>query len=137
MINITEIMDMLDWNMPYEIQYKGRNLAKELEVIKPFIQPLTPKHNKNVWENCAFIVADKSDEQLLPYLTDLLEWLQDMNWPGAFCIYNRLNKLNSTHFDVILNNTIEKSRLLKDDMWTETLCKLKSDRNSGTYSSLL
>lgn len=51
MVNVTEIMDMLDWHMPLEIQLKGRTLAESIDTIAPFIQPLTPKHNKNVWEN--------------------------------------------------------------------------------------
>lgn len=59
MVDITEIMDMLDWNMPDEIQSKGIALARDVGTIHPFIQPLTPKHNKNVGENCAVIIAKK------------------------------------------------------------------------------
>lgn len=44
MADITEIMDMLDWHMPSEIQSKGISLARNTETIIPFIQPLTPKH---------------------------------------------------------------------------------------------
>ena len=44
MADITEIMDMLDWHMPYEIQSKGIFLARDTETIIPFIQPLTPEH---------------------------------------------------------------------------------------------
>lgn len=38
MAGITEILDMLDWHMSSEIQSKGRNLAKNIETIVPFIQ---------------------------------------------------------------------------------------------------
>lgn len=44
MADITEIMDMLDWHMPSEIQSKGISLARNTETIISFIQPLTPKH---------------------------------------------------------------------------------------------
>ena len=44
MADITEIMDMLDWHMPSEIQSKGISLARNMETIIPFIQPLTPEH---------------------------------------------------------------------------------------------
>lgn len=44
MADIAEIMDMLDWHMPSEIQFKGISLARNTETIIPFIQPLTPKH---------------------------------------------------------------------------------------------
>lgn len=47
MVDITEIMDMLDWHMPSEIPSKGISLARNKETIIPFIQPLTPKR---LWE---------------------------------------------------------------------------------------
>ena len=68
MVDITEIMDMLDWHMPTEIQTEGISLARNIETIIPFIQPLTPKHNKNVWANCAVIISERSDEEIKPYL---------------------------------------------------------------------
>ena len=50
MVDITEIMDMLDWHMSSEIQLEGISLARNIETIIPFIQPLTPKHNKKRME---------------------------------------------------------------------------------------
>ncbi|MBQ9119946.1 MAG: DivIVA domain-containing protein, partial [Lachnospiraceae bacterium] len=38
----------------------------------------------------ALILAEKSDEELSPHLIQLMEWLQDLNWPGAVCIQDRL-----------------------------------------------
>jgi len=64
MQDITEIMNMLDWHKPPEVQSKGIALAENAETVRSFIQPLTPEHNKNVWENCAVIIAEKSDEKL-------------------------------------------------------------------------
>ena len=122
MVEITEIMDMLDWHMPPEIQSKGISLARDIEIIIPFIQPLTPEHNKNVWENCAVIIAEKSDEKLKPHLVKLLEWLQDMNWPGAFCILDRLQKYsdnNSIHS--AMNVCIEKAKACGDEVWERNL----------------
>ena len=122
MVDISTIMDMLDWNTPHEVQSKGISLAKNLETITPFIQPLTPRHNKNVWGNCAIIIAEQTDEKLEPHLVKLLEWLQDMNWPGAFCILDRLRQFNdykslSMHLEFCLN----EAQLLNDDVWEENL----------------
>lgn len=122
MVGITEIMDMIDWNMPPEIQSKGISLARNIETIIPFIQPLTPEHNKNVWENCAVIITEKDDEKLKPYLVELLEWLQDMNWPGAFCILDRLQRYsddNSIHSAI--NVCIEKAKDCGDEVWESNL----------------
>ena len=122
MIEITDIMDMLDWHMPTEIQSKGISLARNMETIVPFIQPLTPKHNKNIWENCAVIIAGNSDEKLKPYLVELLEWLQDMNWPGAFCILDRLQKYSdNSSIHTATNVCIEKAKACMDEVWENNL----------------
>ncbi len=44
MADIAEIMDMLDWHMPSEIQSKGISLTRNTETIILFIQPVTPEH---------------------------------------------------------------------------------------------
>ena len=122
MIDITKIMDMLDWQMPFEIQAKGISLARNIETIAPFIQPLTPKHNKNVWDNCAKIIAERSDDELEPFLVELFEWLQDMNWPGAFCILNRMKQYANK--DSIYNAKkvcIEKAKRSGDEVWASNL----------------
>lgn len=130
MVDILEILDMIDWSKPVETQSKGISLASKFENIVPFIQPLTPKHNKNVWENCAVIISQKSDEKIKPYLVELLEWLQDMNWPGALCILDRLCKYsdNNTIFEAI-NTCIEKAKESRDDVWNSNLHLLLSNVN--------
>lgn len=90
MYNIDEIMDMLDWNNPEEIQAKGRELAKNIRCINVFLQPGHKGHKKNVWDNCALILSERTDEELRPYTQQLCDWLLDLNWPGAFCIWDRL-----------------------------------------------
>lgn len=88
MCNIDEIMDMLDGNNSEAIQQKGIELAKNIKNINVFLQPAYL--GKLVWENCAKILADRSDMDLQPYLPQLLEWLQDLTWPGTLIILERL-----------------------------------------------
>ena len=115
-------MNMIDWHMPAEIQSEGISLAKNIEDITPFIQPLTKEHNKNVWDNCAVIISEKSDEKLKPHLTELLEWLQDMNWPGAICILNRLQKYSDREsLYAAINVCIEKAKADGDPVWESNL----------------
>lgn len=122
MVDITEIMDMLDWHMPSEIQSKGISLARNTETIIPFIQPLTPKHNKNVWGNCAVIISERSDEEIKPHLPEMLEWLRDMNWPGAFCILNRLQKYSDENsLCNAINVCIKKAKKCRDEVWESNL----------------
>ena len=126
MVDITEIMDMLDWHMPSEIQIEGISLARNIKTIIPFIQPLTPKHNNIVWENCAVIISEKSDKEITPHLPELLEWLQDMNWPGAFCILNRLKNYSDNNSILsAISLCLEKAKGCNDEIWEGQLITLQ------------
>lgn len=91
MVDIDHIMTMLDSNNRDEVQAEGMEHAKNIRSINVFLQPVSPGIHKNVWENCAKILASKSDQELQPYLLHLLLWLEDLNWPGASILMARLN----------------------------------------------
>lgn len=91
MVNIDEIMKLIDWNQTDENQQKGIEMAKDVKCINAFILPLHANTNKNVWDNCAIILSKRTDEELRPYLSNLMEWLEDLNWPGSLTILERLN----------------------------------------------
>lgn len=130
MYNIDNIMDMLDWNQSKEEQEKGLKLARTIKSINVFIQPLDSKHNKNVWENCAKVLSERSDEELKPYIISLLEWLQDMNWPGAFTIFERLkNYKDKKIFDWSYRVVMNKALKLDDEIWKENLIELSKSLN--------
>lgn len=116
------VFKKIDCHMPSEIQSEGISLAKTIETITPFIQPLTPKYNKNIWGNCAVIISEKNDEELKPHLVELLEWLKDMNWPGAFSILNRLQKYSENNSIYSATNIcIEKAKCCNDEVWESNL----------------
>ena len=130
MYNIDDIMDMLDWNQSKEEQEKGLKLAKNIKSINVFIQALDPKHNKNVWENCAKVLSERSDEELKPYIIPLLEWLQDMDWPGAFIIFERLkNYKDKNNFDWSYYEVMNRAVKLNDEIWKENLIELSKSLN--------
>ena len=63
-------MDNID-NVIYELLKANVDTKTNIKV------KLKPKHNKNVWENCAVIIAEKNDENLKPYLVELLDKIYD------------------------------------------------------------
>lgn len=87
MNDINTIYNMLSWEKSHEIQLEGIRLAREIDDLSLLIQPPA---NPSVWETCAEILREKTDFELEPYLKSLLEWLQDLNWPGALIILERL-----------------------------------------------
>ena len=124
MYDIDEIMKMLDWNNSVEIQQKGVELAKDIKTINAFILPLHEGCNKNVWENCAKIIAQKPNKLLEPYLYSLLEWLQDANWPGFDIIFNKIKTMPVELVSEVYSYTIKKAVKLEDEMWLVWLSKL-------------
>lgn len=87
MLDINQIYKMLDWRNPNEIQLEGIRMAREINDLSLLIQPPA---SPSVWEWCAKILYEKTDAELEPYLDGLLGWLQDLNWPGALIILDRL-----------------------------------------------
>ena len=69
MINIDYIMSLIAWNKSINEQSDGIKMAEEVENINVFLQPC----NKNVCDNCAKILSKRTDDELSPYLVELLE----------------------------------------------------------------
>lgn len=125
MVNIDYIMELLDWNNSIEEQALGIRLARDVKCINAFLQPGSP-YGKNVWDNCAKILSERTNEELAPYLIELMEWLQDMNWPGAFCILDRLKKMTGDSlFEYLYNSSLKYAKVLEDDVWESNLKMLK------------
>lgn len=129
MSNINDIMKKIDWNSSQEEKTKGIELAKKVQDLSYFLQPCTPKYNKNVWEGCAMIINEKTDEELEPYLEQLLEWLQDANWPGFDIIFNRMIIMNE---ELLVNKYIfcvDRAIKEKDYDWLNYLSRLITNEN--------
>lgn len=113
-----------------ENQCYGLELAKKVNCFNVFLQPCNKNINKNVWNNCAKILSDKSDEELSPYLPELFRWLKDLNWPGAICIYDRLIISEDELFEYELKVSITTAKAQNDKLWLLALKNLKKERKA-------
>lgn len=124
MQDVTAIYKMLNWENPAEIQLEGLKFAKKIDDLSLLIQPPAPP---SVWEQCANILSEKSDMQLKPYLSQLLEWLQDINWPGAITIAKRLKTYSGEGLAIALENAVKSTQKMSKDvgmMWLDYLSEL-------------
>lgn len=124
---IIKIFDLIDWSNSYENQKNGIELAKKLNNITPFFQPTLKKYSKNVWDNCAVIISDRSDDELQKYLSLMFEWLKDLNWPGAFEIFERLKKIPYVLYKNELYDSIQEALKQNNYSWLKNLCELLDD----------
>ena len=116
---------MLDWNNDLEIQKEGLLQAEHIKCLSVFVQPMDEQFNKNIWENCAMILSGKEDVLLTPYLFKLLDWLQDLNWPGSMKILERLKKYRDyERLSMAIKNRIVVANALEDEVWLSNLAEL-------------
>ena len=90
MTDIAMVYQMLNWKAPFAIQAQGKELARK---VKDLSLLFNPPQNPLFGTMCGDPFR-KTDTQLEPYLTELLQWLQDLNWPGAVTIAERLKTLS-------------------------------------------
>ena len=120
-----ELFEMLDWHQPDSVQEEGRRRARAVTDITQFIQPISERYSKNVWDNCAMILAEKMDRELEPHLKGLVEWTQDLNWPGALLILNRLQAFsNRKALEETIEQCLAAAREQNDEVWEKTLLQL-------------
>ncbi len=141
MTYLNSIMEMLDWNNPIEIQLKGRELAEGQIDLNELFQPKFQDKNIELWDNCALIISHKTDAELEPYLKKMFNWIQDLNWPGAECILQRL--LSFQVNDVFMQGLTEcmkKADASDDENWFYSLEKIYNNaslRDSDSFTDLI
>lgn len=138
--SIDEIYNLFIWDNQLSDEenelktQKGIDAAKRIQNLFPFIQPivLPPEKSKSVWEPCAKVVAMRSDEELLPFIFMLLEWVQNLNWPGAMIIYKRLTRLPYSSIEFEFRQTQKKAEQANDLCWLSVLDDLYKDLTQKT-----
>jgi hypothetical protein len=122
--SIDELFAMLSWNSTEEIQKIGLAEARKVKHLSVLLQPI---ESKSVWENCAKVFVEKSDLELERYLVDLFKWLQDMNWPGAVLIYDRLKELPKDLVQFAYKVSLDQATCTGDEDWKETLIEFMKE----------
>lgn len=118
MSNIDEIIALLEWNREPSDQERGIMLARNVECIKAFFQPCGKNYGKNVWDNCAAIICERSDQELNYYVEDMLFWIRDLNWPGAELIQQRLIRFREVDIlAMYINSFVPKLHKLEMNDW--------------------
>lgn len=125
MQDIDSIMKMLDWNNDPDVQALGISQARQVKCIKAFFQPTTSEYSKSVWENCAIVISSHTDSELALYLPDMLVWMQDLNWPGAEIIFQRLVQYSDkTDLYSLVSRLIPALAAIGDDVWLDNIRNL-------------
>lgn len=129
MERMNQIYQMLDYKNPIDIQEKGKQQARKITDLSLLI---TPPASPSVWEQCAIILSEKTDDELVPYLTSILQWLYDLNWPGALTILNRLKKFSGKQLKKSFIDSVVRAINSHDEeegmMWLDYLSELLDNK---------
>ena len=132
--NIDRILELIAWNQPEEAQRRGIAMAREVKCIKAFFQPACHEYGKNVWDNCAVIIYRRSDEELKYYISDMLLWLEDLNWPGAERIQERLKQFREADILAMhLNHWVSALEKLGKTWWVSEIAEVLDNPNLKDY----
>ncbi len=125
MEKIERLMSLLHWSRGAGEQAHGRTLARDMTDLRIFLQP-DAYGGKAVWDNCALILAERSDAELAPYLEELLAWLQDINWPGTLTILSRLRRFSGKALPYAVTRAAVRAELMGEcgESWLGALAAL-------------
>ena len=130
-VDIDTLFVMLDEEQPTEVQEAALREARKIKSLSVFMQPIEYKWS---WENCAKVICEKTDKELDTYICEMLKWLRDLNWPGAFLIMERLEKMDSQLLVYAVGYQVKQAILLKDNEWLTYMSYLL--KNKKFYDAL-
>lgn len=124
MNEINNLINKLSWNEDVDTQKNAiQNLIEIVreDDIKLLIQPGL---DKSCWENAAQVLKGLGVPKINKEIPKLLEWLADMNWPGAIVVMEILAGVDKNILLPHISKAQEKANSDNDDMWLDALEQL-------------
>lgn len=139
MSSIDQVFWMLSWDRDEKTQQDGIREAQKIRYLSVLFRPVSIQsmEDKSVWENCAKVIASKSDDDLERYYLKMFEWLQDMNHPGAEIIHDRLIEMPLNRIAYSFQSSLKKARALNDKTWTHWLIAFQQEYEDLHHNQLI
>lgn len=123
---INSLISNLKWDNSTEVQQEA--IEKLIQIDEKYIGLLIQPIDKKHWENAALVLKKIGYPRNKLAIPGLLEWLKDLNWPGAWTV---LETLQSIDIEVLLphiKNAINEATEKNDEMWLMALKELVINR---------
>lgn len=117
--NYIDLISLLDCNLPPKIQEEAINKILKLSDFNPqiLLQPMGKEH----WENAAKILKDMDYKKIIHLSPYLFEWIQDLNWPGAYIIIEMLSSFPKEQLVPYLEDAVRIALKTNDEQWIDYL----------------
>lgn len=91
---------------------------------------ILPREGKSHWTGAALVLCELDDARFVQLLPDLLVWVQDMNWPGAEIVFDRVKAISAEYVArrlAILEAVLQQAKDDHDEEWVDNLIALRSE----------
>ena len=126
--DLYDILGGLSWDCTEKEVQQSITKINQWQDYSPLFQPLY-KTGKAVWDNCALIIVSKSDQELEPYLVNMLMWIRDLKWPGAELTMQRLTNFDYKKLLPVFEKIVDESISLREYDWLYWLSMLLEDND--------
>lgn len=82
---------------------------------------ILPAGEKGLFQRCAHIISRMPIDFIAKHAVELMEWFQDLNWPGADEIFAALSQLPEDEQIAVLAKSLETARNTQDEEWEYNL----------------
>jgi len=116
------LINNLSWDMPEFIQKDA--IKRLLQIPEEEVPILTRISEKKCWENAAIVLKEIGYPRNKLALPGLIEWLQDMNWPGATTAADTLRKIDIKIIVPYIEEALLKASKEEDYIWITNIKEL-------------
>lgn len=112
---VEELIKALKWDAPDSEQKTAfeRLIYIESGLVQMLLQPI----NKDYWENAAKLLRLIEYPRNKLAIPGLIEWLQDMNWPGAIEAKETLMQIEKNILIPYIEEALLKAKQQDDTVW--------------------
>lgn len=99
--------------------------------LHQFLNILSINIDMKYWDKCADVLILRGHEKIKSVEPFMLIWLEDLNWPGSFKIFNYFLTLDITELNELVVDAFTLAYYKKDIEWATNLCNLINNKRCG------
>lgn len=120
--DIDTLLQKLSWDKDTNTQQKA--IQELIQMDEKDILKLIQLKDKKHWNNAALVLKQIGYPGNKLAIPRLIEWLKDMNWPGAWTALETLLVIDNSILLPYIENALEKALQENDEMWLMGLKEL-------------
>ncbi|WP_425800846.1 DUF5071 domain-containing protein [Desulfitobacterium sp. Sab5] len=125
MSGITGLIGDLDWSKPEEVQKAAIKKLLEIDDLNlVLLAQQSDVCHKSCWYNAAKILKTIGYPRINSVLPYLMEWFQDINWPGVDTIAEALRTISPIELIPYIEEASKHAIAHNDDSWAFGLVTL-------------